>query len=53
MRTTPPPLDNSAQAKKPYEPPRLECYGDVAAITRTAGSSGSPDGGHGAHGRTG
>jgi len=53
MRTTPPAVNNSSQVKKQYEPPRLDCYGDVAAITRTAGNNGNPDGGHGSHGRTG
>jgi hypothetical protein len=51
MTTTPRPEDPAP--KKKYEPPRLDCYGDIAAITRTVSSSGSPDGGHGAHGRTG
>jgi hypothetical protein len=31
--------------KKPYEPPRLSVYGDIAAVTRTVGMSGMLDGG--------
>jgi hypothetical protein len=33
------------QPKKPFEPPRLEVYGDITALTRKIGNSGAPDGG--------
>jgi len=38
--------------KKPFEPPRLQVYGDIAALTRTIGRSGVPDGGHGSNSKT-
>jgi hypothetical protein len=41
-----------ANVKKPFEPPRLSVYGDIAALTRTVGRSGIPDGGHGNTART-
>ena len=34
----------SAPAKKPYETPRLEVYGDIREIARAAGSMGMMDG---------
>jgi hypothetical protein len=37
-------------AKKPYESPRLEVYGDIREITDNIGMSGSPDGA--THGQT-
>jgi hypothetical protein len=37
-------------AKKPYETPRLEIYGDIREVTDTAGHAGHLDGG--AHGST-
>jgi hypothetical protein len=38
-----------AVIRKPYESPKLRVYGDVAAITRSAGmtATAQPDGGHG------
>ena len=40
------PSDNSqAQPKKPFEPPRLHVYGDIAALTRKVGTTGLSDGG--------
>ena len=33
-------------AKKPFEPPRLMVYGDIATLTRAVGRTGSNDGGH-------
>jgi surface antigen len=50
--TTPAANTNAQPAKKQYEPPRLEVYGDIRQITQTVGRDGDPDGGHGAHGRT-
>jgi len=41
-----------ANVKKPFEPPRLSVYGDIAALTRTVGRTGVPDGGHGSNTRT-
>ena len=38
----------SGKAKKQYERPRLVAYGDIAAVTRAVGMSGTPDGGKGA-----
>ena len=37
--------DTSGNPKKPYEPPRLVAYGNIAAVTQTVGMSGTPDGG--------
>jgi hypothetical protein len=34
-------------AKKPFDPPRLRVYGDIASLTRTVGRTGLSDGGHG------
>jgi len=34
-----------AQPKKPFEPPRLHVYGDIAALTRKVGVTGLSDGG--------
>ncbi len=34
-----------AQPKKPFEPPRLHVYGDIAALTRKVGTTGLSDGG--------
>jgi hypothetical protein len=30
---------------KPYHPPRLRIYGDLATLTRAIGNKGMPDGG--------
>ena len=38
--------------KKPFEPPRLQVYGDIAALTRKIGRTGVGDGGSGAKTRT-
>jgi hypothetical protein len=38
--------------KKPFEPPRLSVYGDIATLTRTVGRTGVADGGHGNNIRT-
>jgi hypothetical protein len=35
------------QPKKPFEPPRLHVYGDIAALTRKVGKTGLVDGGVG------
>jgi hypothetical protein len=37
--------DTSGSPKKPYEPPRLVAYGNIAAVTQSVGKAGSPDGG--------
>ena len=34
-----------AQPKKPFEPPRLHVYGDIASLTRKIGVTGLSDGG--------
>jgi len=41
-----PPGDAPAQPKKPFEPPRLHVYGDIAALTRKVGVTGLSDGGN-------
>ena len=46
-RTDDRPHDTSGNPKKPYEPPRLVAYGDIAAVTQTLGMGGTPDGGVG------
>lgn len=53
MSTTPPPVGNTDAQKKPYEPPRLDVYGDIRKVTQTSGNTGTPDGGHGSMSRTG
>lgn len=42
-------ISAGAVARKPYESPKLRVYGDVAAITRSAGmtATAANDGGHG------
>ena len=44
--------DAAASGRKPFEPPRLTVYGDIATLTRTVGRTGIPDGGHGNSART-
>ena len=39
-------------AKKPFEPPRLVVYGDIATLTRVVGKTGLADGGKGGTSRT-
>jgi hypothetical protein len=39
--------DTKNLEKKPYHPPVIEVYGNVAAITKTVGKSGNKDGGGG------
>jgi hypothetical protein len=43
---------NASKGKKPFDPPRLTVYGDIATLTRTVGRTGIPDGGHGSNSRT-
>lgn len=43
----------SAQKKKPYQPPKLLVYGNLAQMTKAVRRLGNPDGGHGLHSRTG
>lgn len=42
-------VQNPKQAaeKKPFEPPRLHVYGDIATLTRAVGRTGLADGGKG------
>lgn len=40
-------------ARKPYAPPALHVYGDVAELTRTRSSIGNMDGGSGTMKKTG
>jgi hypothetical protein len=44
--------DAAAGARKPFEPPRLSVYGDIATLTRAVGRTGLTDGGHGSNART-
>jgi hypothetical protein len=37
------PSETAGRLKKPYSKPKLEIYGDVAHITRTAAPGGTPD----------
>lgn len=39
--------DNAVQQRKPFHPPALAVYGDLAEITQTVGMVGPPDGGKG------
>lgn len=32
-------------ARKPYQPPKLYVYGNLAEMTKTKGNQGKPDGG--------
>jgi hypothetical protein len=48
------PTPRSAAPRKPYAPPRLRVYGNVAALTRTIGNmSMKADGGGGMNSKTG
>ena len=38
--------------KKPFDAPRLTVYGDITALTRAVGRTGSGDGGKGSNNRT-
>jgi hypothetical protein len=49
---TPQPPKQGSEAKKPFEPPRLQVYGDIAALTRKVGRTGASDGGSGANKQT-
>ena len=40
---------SQAPARKPYQKPQLQIYGDLAEITKTVKSTKTDDGGHGAH----
>jgi hypothetical protein len=44
--------DAAANARKPFEPPRVTVYGDIATLTRTVGRTGVADNGHGNNIRT-
>ena len=46
------PKSQDGKRRKPFEPPRLHVYGDIATLTRTVGRSGVSDGGKGAKNRT-
>jgi len=39
--------------KKVYEPPKLQVYGDLTEMTKTAGNMAQLDGSHGSKRRTG
>jgi hypothetical protein len=43
---------SNSKVKKPFEPPRLTVYGDIATLTRTVGRTGNNDGGHSAPNKT-
>ena len=47
MATTPASFKKDGPAKKPYESPRLEVYGDIRAVTAAVDVSGKNDGGAG------
>ena len=42
----------AANTRKPFEPPRLTVYGDIATLTRAVGRVGVSDNGHGSNART-
>jgi len=45
--------DGTDAARTPYSPPVLRVYGDVAALTRAIGNTGTvADGGHGSMSKT-
>ena len=48
------PTDKTAdrKQKKPFKPPRLHVYGDIATLTRAVGATGLVDGGKGKTTRT-
>jgi hypothetical protein len=46
------PSTETPEAKKPFEPPRLQVYGDITALTRKVGRTGAADGGSGANKQT-
>jgi hypothetical protein len=43
------PSTQNEKTKKPFEPPRLQVYGDIAALTRKVGRTGISDGGVGSN----
>lgn len=43
---------SSGTGKKPYLPPKLNCWGTLQEITRANGFDGARDGGRGAYRRT-
>jgi hypothetical protein len=47
MATKPTTFKDDEPAKKPYESPRLEVYGDIRAVTAAVALVGKNDGGHG------
>jgi hypothetical protein len=51
MTTKPASFKENEPARKPYETPRLEVYGDIRAVTDSVGMTGNLDGGAG-HGQT-
>ena len=46
------PANPPQQGKKPFEPPRLTVYGDIASLTKAVGRTGLVDGGKGSATRT-
>ena len=51
MATTPASFEKDGPAKKPYESPRLEVYGDIREVTVSLNPTGSRNDG-GLHGST-
>jgi hypothetical protein len=47
MTTKSPSFKDDGPAKKPYERPRLEVYGDIREVTDTLDRAGVADSGHG------
>jgi hypothetical protein len=45
MATESPSFKEDRPARKPYERPRLEVYGDIRTVTEAIGHSGNDDGG--------
>jgi hypothetical protein len=44
MPTESPSFNEDRPARKPYESPKLEVYGDIRDVTENVGMSGSADG---------
>ena len=45
MPTESPSFKEDRPARKPYESPRLEVYGDIRTVTEAVGHTGNDDGG--------
>ena len=44
--------EQTVATKKPFEPPQLTVYGDIAALTRSVSIGGKADGAKGSKSRT-